>query len=320
MGKAIHAGPLPGDGEPSTALPDGLELVIEPRARDLDGLAVVRVLPSRRRKMVGPFIFLDHLGPTVLRPPLAIDVRPHPHIGLATVTYLFEGELLHRDSLGSAQAIRPGAINWMTAGRGIVHSERTPAELRASAPRLHGLQFWVALPRALEEAEPSFRHHPADSLPVLHEARAEIRLVVGEAYGVRAPVETSSPLFLADVLLPDGAVLPLPSSQLERGAYLVEGGLQTGAGRVEAGRLAVIGPGRSPRLVASGSTRVALLGGEPLGEPRHAWWNFVSSSRERIEQAKVDWARGRFPKVPGDDIEWAPLPTRARGRGARDRE
>ncbi len=289
---------------------DPIELVIEPRPRDIDGLAVERVLPSFPRRMVGPFIFLDHMGPTVLRPPLAMDVRPHPHIGLATVTYLFQGEIFHRDSLGSAQAIRPGAVNWMTAGRGIVHSERTPPELRARAPRLHGIQLWVALPRAHEETTPSFRHHPADTLPVLREGRAELRLVVGQAYGVRTPVETLSPLFLADVSLPEGAVLPLPVDQVDRGAYVVEGALEAGGGRVEAGRLAVIRPQASPKLVARGPTRVALLGGEPLGEPRHAWWNFVSSSRERIERAKADWAAGRFPKVPGDEVEFVPLPGR----------
>lgn len=284
--------------------------VIEPRARDIDGLPVERVLPSLQRMMVGPFIFLDHMGPTVLRPPRALDVRPHPHIGLATVTWLLEGEILHRDSLGSAQRIRPGAINWMTAGRGIVHSERTPPEIRASAPRLHGIQLWVALPRAHEEGDPSFRHHPADTLPTLQDGPATIRLLAGRAFGVTTPVEALSPLFLADVSLPDGALLPLPGDQVERGAYVIEGALEAGTGRVEAGCLAVFRPGDGPRIVARGPTRVALLGGEPLGEPRHAWWNFVSSSRERIEQAKADWAAGRFPRVPGDDLEFTPLPTR----------
>jgi hypothetical protein len=289
---------------------DPIELVIEPRARDIDGLAVERVLPSLPRRMVGPFIFLDHMGPALLRPPQALDVRPHPHIGLATLTYLLEGEILHRDSLGSVQAIRPGAVNWMTAGRGIVHSERTPTELRVGPQRLHGLQLWVALPRAHEEAAPSFRHHPADTLPVLRDGGAEIRLVAGQAFGVRTPVETFSPLFLADVSLPDGTALPLPADHGDRGAYVIEGALEVGGRRVEAGRLAVVRPGGSPRLVARGPTRVAILGGEPLGEHRHAWWNFVSSSRDRIEQAKADWAAGRFPRVPGDDVEFVPLPTR----------
>jgi redox-sensitive bicupin YhaK (pirin superfamily) len=298
------------------AAPNPIEQMVEPRPRDIDGLAVERVLPSLPRQMVGPFIFLDHMGPAVLRPPLAVDVRPHPHIGLATVTYLLEGEIFHRDSLGSAQAIRPGAINLMVAGRGIVHSERTPAELRSRSPRLHGLQLWVALPRDREESAPSFRHHPAETLPVLHEGRVEIRLLIGQAYGVRTPVETFSPLFLADIVLPDGAVLPLPEDHVDRGAYVIEGALEAGAGRVEAGRLAVVRTCEMPKLTARGATRVALLGGEPLGERRHAWWNFVSSSRERIEQAKSDWAARRFPNVPGDEIEFVPLPERARRRAA----
>lgn len=291
-----------------------MELVIEPRVRDLDGLSVERVLPSIQRRMLGPFIFLDHIGPTVLRPPIAMDVRPHPHVGLATVTYLLEGEILHRDSLGSAQVIHPGAINWMTAGRGIVHSERTPPETRAGTSPLHGIQLWVALPRAHEEAAPSFHHHPAGSLPTLREGRCEIRLLAGRAFGLDAPVETHSPLLLADVTLPAGSVLPIPADHVERGAYVIEGELETGPDRIGTGRLVVIRPGDAPRFAARGPTRVALLGGEPLGEPRHAWWNFVSSSRERIEQAKADWAAGRFPRVPGDEVESVPLPD----RGPRD--
>lgn len=293
--------------EPGSSSP--VEVVIEPRSRDLDGLTVERVLPSAPRQMVGPFIFLDHIGPTVLHPPLALDVRPHPHIGLATVTYLLEGEVLHRDSLGSVQVIRPGAVNWMTAGRGVVHSERTPRELRGGASGLHGLQLWVALPRDREEVAPSFHHHPAGTLPEVGERGARIRLVAGSAFGARTPVETSSPLFLAEVFLPDGALLPLPSDQPERAVYLVEGRLDVGGAHLEQGRLAVIRPGVAPRLVAVGPTRAVLLGGEPLGERRHAWWNFVSSSRERIEEAKSAWAEGRFPKVPGDESDLAPLPT-----------
>jgi redox-sensitive bicupin YhaK (pirin superfamily) len=260
--------------------------------------------------MVGPFIFLDHFGPAVLTPPRALDVRPHPHIGLATVTYLLEGEVLHRDSLGSAQAIRPGAVNWMTAGRGIVHSERTPAGLRAAPSRLHGLQLWVALPRAHEEAEPSFRHHPADTLPTLREDGVRIRLLAGRAFGARAPVEALSPLFLVEASVPDGAAVPLPGDSPDRGVYVVEGALTAGAARLEAGRLGVLRAGASPRLLAAGPSRVLLLGGEPLDERRHAWWNFVSSSRERIEEAKAAWAAGRFPKVPGDEAERTPLPHR----------
>jgi redox-sensitive bicupin YhaK (pirin superfamily) len=299
----------PGAG-PEAGTAEALELVIEPRARDLEGLTVARVLPAIQRRMVGPFIFLDHIGPAVLRPPGALDVRPHPHIGLATVTYLLEGEILHRDSLGSAQVIRPGAINWMTAGRGIVHSERTPAALRTGPAPIHGLQLWVALPLSSEEAPPAFHHHPADALPVLEEGGVRLRLLAGQAYGARTPVHTFSPLFLAEASLPDGALVPLPAEAVERGVYVVEGALQAGAARIPAGRLAVVRPGPAPRLLAAGPARVLLLGGEPLGEPRHAWWNFVSSSRERIEEAKAAWAEGRFPKVPGDDVEFTPLPPR----------
>jgi hypothetical protein len=294
--------------------PEAFDLVIEPRARDLYGLAVERVLPAVARQMVGPFIFLDHFGPAVLRPPQALDVLPHPHIGLATVTYLLEGEVLHRDSLGSVQSIRPGAVNWMTAGRGIVHSERTPPQLRAGPSRLHGLQLWVALPVADEEVAPDFHHHPAEALPVLREGGVELRLLAGEAFGARSPVRTSSPLFLADVVLPHGALLPLPTGPADRGAYVVAGALQAGGSRVEAGRLGLLRPGVSPR--AAGATRVLLLGGEPLGERRHAWWNFVSSSRERIEEAKAAWAGGRFPKVPGDELERSSLPERPAHPGA----
>jgi redox-sensitive bicupin YhaK (pirin superfamily) len=303
------AGPRPGSLE-------DLELVIEPRARDLDGLILARLLPAVARQLVGPFIFLDHFGPALLRPPQALDVRPHPHIGLATVTYLLEGEILHRDSLGSSQVIRPGAVNWMIAGRGIVHSERTPTALRGGPSRLHGLQLWVALPRTHEEAAPEFRHHPAESLPVLQEGGVELRLLAGEAFGARAPARTSSPLFLLDVSLPDGALLPVPAGHADRGAYVVAGGLQAGSLRVVARRLAVLRAGTAPRLVAAGATRVLLLGGEPPGERRHAWWNFVSSSRERIEEAKAAWAGGRFPRVPGDEIEFTPLPARHAHPGA----
>jgi redox-sensitive bicupin YhaK (pirin superfamily) len=299
--------------ETACSAPDAAEAiahVIEPRTRDLEGLSVERVLPSMARQMVGPFIFLDHIGPAVLRPPLALDFRPHPHIGLATVTYLLDGEILHRDSLGSAQSIRPGAGNWMFAGSGILHSERTPAELRAGAPRLHGVQLWVALPRAHEEEPPAFHHHPADALPVLSEGGVLVRLLAGQTFGLQAPVHTFSPLFLAEASLPAGALLPIPEDHADRGVYVIDGALEVGAARLASGRLAVLRSGTTPRLVAAGPTRVLLLGGEPLGERRHAWWNFVSSSRERIEEAKAAWAAGRFPKVPGDEVEFVPLPQR----------
>jgi redox-sensitive bicupin YhaK (pirin superfamily) len=295
---------------PPAGSAEDVEHLLQPRARDLDGLAVERVLPSIARRMVGPFIFLDHLGPVELRPPRALDVRPHPHIGLATVTYLLEGEIHHRDSLGSSQPIRPGAVNWMTAGRGIVHSERTPPGRRAAPSRLHALQFWVALPRAHEEALPSFHHHPAEALPAWRDQGVGLRLLAGEAFGVRSPVQVLSPLFLAEATLPAGAAVPLPAGHEERGLYVIEGGLAVGSCRVEAGRLAVLRAGATPPAIALRASRVLLLGGAPFGERRHAWWNFVSSSRERIEEAKAAWAAGRFPAVPGDELESTPLPPR----------
>lgn len=295
---------------PPAAPPEALEQVLAPRARDLDGLPVARLLPAVARQMVGPFIFLDHFGPAELRPPRALDVRPHPHIGLATVTYLLEGEILHRDSLGSVQPIRPGAVNWMTAGRGIVHSERTPPALRGAPSRLHGLQLWVALPRDAEEAAPAFHHHPAETLPALEAEGARLRLLAGRAFGARAPPRALSPLVLADVALEAGAMLPLPAERVELGAYVLEGVLEAGGHRLEAGHLHVLRPGAAPLLRARGPARVLLLGGEPLGERRHAWWNFVSTSRERIEEARADWAAGRFPAIPGDDQERASPPDR----------
>ncbi len=267
-----------------------------------------RVLPSARRRLVGPFIFWDHMGPAEQAPGQGIDVRPHPHINLATVTYLFEGEIFHRDSLGSAQAIRPGDVNWMTAGSGIVHSERTPAEERARVSRLHGIQAWVALPRDREEVLPSFRHHPKASLPKLSLSGAELSVIAGEAYGARSPVETLSPLFYVDARLEAGAKLAVPVDYQERAAYVVEGSIACGAERFEPGHLLVFAPGRAATLLAEGKAHVMLFGGAPLESERHIYWNFVSSSDERIERAKERWRAGNFPKVPGDDQEFIPLP------------
>jgi len=283
-------------------------VVIAPRTRDLGGFSVRRLLPAGRQRMVGPFVFFDHMGPADFAPGGGIDVRPHPHINLATVTYLFEGEIFHRDSLGSAQAIRPGAINWMTAGRGIVHSERTPPEVRASSHRLHGLQIWVALPRAAEEVEPSFHHHPADSLPVVTEEGMRARVLVGSAFGVTAPVATASPLGYAELALAAGAAAPLALDMPERALYLVEGAIELSGTRFEAGQMVVLAPGDRELRAASAPARLVLFGGEPLDGPRHIEWNFVSSSQERIEEAKRDWREGRFPLVPGDEIERIPLP------------
>lgn len=290
-------------GEPGSAL----ALTIESRKRDIGGFSVRRLLPSGRRRLVGPFIFFDHMGPADFGAGQGIDVRPHPHIGLATVTYLFEGEIIHRDSLGYIQAIRPGAVNWMTAGRGIVHSERTGPDERKQPTRLHGIQSWVALPQAHEETEPAFHHHDADSLPVIEQGGARLRLIAGEALGARSPVETVSPLFYLDAELPKDAAVSLPDEHAERAAYVVEGAVSLGGESVEAGSMMVFAPSAQVTLRANQDSRVMLLGGAPIDGERHIWWNFVSSSQERIEKAKADWKEGRFPKVPGDD-ESIPLP------------
>ena len=291
--------PFPGGSEPT--------LVIAPRVRDLGGFTVRRVLPAAACPMVGPFVFLDQIGPADLPPGQGIDVRPHPHIGLATVTYLFDGEIMHRDSLGSAQPIRPGELNWMTAGRGIVHSERTPPEVRQRGSRLFGLQAWVALPTAFEETEPTFEHYGAEALPVVEEQGQQLRVIAGEAYGVRSPVTTHSRLFYVDIQLAAGATLSLPTDYPERAIHVAAGRIEI-AGEVFAdGRMLVFRAGASIKLRALDPARLMLLGGEPLDGPRHIWWNLVSSSTERIEQAKADWKAGRFPGVPGE-TEFIPLP------------
>ncbi len=281
--------------------------VIAPRVRDLGGFSVRRVLPAPFHRMVGPFVFFDHMGPADFAPGGGIDVRPHPHINLATVTYLFEGEIVHRDSLGSAQAIRPGAINWMTAGRGIVHSERTGPELRAAGHRLHGLQIWVALPGALEESDPSFHHHPADTLPVVEGDGLRARVLVGSGFGATSPVPAASPLLYADLDLAAGATAPIAADLPERAVYLVAGAVAIGGTRFEAGQMIVLEPG-DRELRADGASRLVLIAGEPLDGPRFIEWNFVSSSRERIEEAKSAWRERRFPLVPGDEQEFIPLP------------
>ena len=290
-----------------------VEATVVPATRDLgDGFKVRRVLPSIRKRMVGPFVFLDEMGPTRLAPGTGLDVRPHPHIGLATVTYLFDGEIVHRDSLGVVQPIRPGDVNWMIAGRGIVHSERTPPELRATGPSAWGLQSWLALPVDEEERAPSFKHHAASDLPLKKGDGWEIRIVSGNLFGMRSPVETLSELFYADIALEEGARLTVPPDYEERAAYVVEGSISVDGAAYERGRLLVFKPAAQVVIEAGSSARLMLLGGEPLG-PRHVWWNFVSSSRERIEQAKRDWKEGRFGKVPGDP-EFIPLPEEKKPR------
>jgi redox-sensitive bicupin YhaK (pirin superfamily) len=289
-----------------------LETLILPRTSEIaSGFKVRRALPSSRRRMVGPFIFLDQMGPELLRAGRALDVAPHPHIGLATVTYLFEGEAMHRDSLGVRQMIRPGEVNWMTAGRGIAHSERTPQEIRQQESRVFGIQSWVALPVLDEERDPSFAHHAAGSLPIIEGEGKRVCLIAGSLYGERSPVETLSEMFYADVSLDAGAPLPLPVDHEERGVYIVEGNLELDRekGTFTEGQLLVFKPGEPITLRATGTSavRLMLLGGAAMDGPRHIWWNFVSSSRERIEQAKADWREGRFAQVP-EETESIPLP------------
>jgi redox-sensitive bicupin YhaK (pirin superfamily) len=290
--------------EPVCEARDGdVSLVIEPRVRDLGGFSVRRVLPAAERSSVGPFVFFDEMGPARFAPGGGIDVRPHPHIGLSTVTFLFEGEIVHRDSLGVVQAIRPGEVNLMTAGRGVVHSERTDAALRASGPSLHGIQSWMALPDGREEIEPAFEHHPEASLPATEIDGVRIRLILGEAFGLRSPVTTHLRTLYAEARLPAGGQLDLPA-EAELAVYLIEGAAAIGDCELAAHRMAVVsGPGR---LRTSRSSLAMLIGGDPVG-PRHVWWNFVSSSRERIERAKRDWTGGAFPPVPGE-TEFIPLP------------
>lgn len=298
-------------------IPGDVSLVILPRAHDVGGFEVRRALPARQRMMVGPFIFFDQMGPGEFLAGNGLDVRPHPHIGLSTVTYLFEGAIQHRDSLGSDLAIRPGDVNWMTAGRGITHSERSSTEDRRVARRLSGIQSWVALPRAAEASAPGFAHHPAATLPLAEEGGLRLRLMAGEGWGMRSPVATASPLFYADAVLAADARVPLPAQHEERAAYVLQGDVEAGGERHQAGRMLVFraGDGRALTAGAEGA-RLLLLGGAALDGPRYLFWNFVSSSRERIEQAKADWRAQRFAQVPGDDQEFIPLPETVRMRAA----
>jgi redox-sensitive bicupin YhaK (pirin superfamily) len=297
----------PADEARMQAASGSLETVIIPRGRDLGGFAVRRALPAAQRRMVGPFVFWDQMGPAVFRPGEGIDVRPHPHIGLATVTYLFAGEILHRDSLGNIQPIQPGEVNWMTAGSGIVHSERTTPQLRATGSSLSGIQSWVALPKREEETAPGFAHHPRAELPLIEDGGVRLRLIAGAAYGARSPVKTFSPMFYADAALENGGAVPLPAEHEERAVYVFDGEVEVASERFAAGRLLVFRPGDAISLRAAPAARLLLLGGDTLDGPRHIWWNFVSSSQERIERAKADWKEGRFARVPGD-AEFIPLP------------
>lgn len=286
-----------------------IQHLLKPHERDLGGFSVKRLLPSLPKQAVGPFIFFDHMGPATQAPGEAMDVRPHPHIGLATVTYLYEGEIMHRDSLGSVQVIRPGDVNWMTAGRGVVHSERTPPGARANGQTVHGLQTWFALPKSHEQTDPAFFHHPADTLPLLEEPGLRLRVILGHAYSERSPVHTFvDTLYVGGELMP-GARFDIPADHAERGVYLASGAIEIDGQRVEPGQLAVLTPGETAVVTAQADTRLLVLGGEPLDGPRFIWWNFVASEREMIEEAKQRWAEGRFDPVPGE-TEFIPLPER----------
>ncbi len=289
-----------------------VQAVIIPRAHDLGGFEVRRALPSQQRQMIGPFIFFDQIGPGEFLTGRGLDVRPHPHIGLATVTYLFDGAILHRDSLGTEQSITPGDVNWMTAGQGIAHSERTDAAERVHSNRLFGIQSWVALPRDAEEAAPDFAHHSGATLPVLEDGGVRLRLIAGTGWGLRAPVATRSSLFYADAALAPGAAVPLPAGHEERAAYVLDGEVEVAGDRFLPGRMLVFRAGDQLALRAGpAGARMLLLGGAVMDGPRHLFWNFVSSRPERIEQAKADWRAGRFGLVPGDDKDFIPLPSSA---------
>lgn len=273
-----------------------------------DGFSVARVLPQPEQRTVGPFVFFDYFGPAPFAPGHGIDVRPHPHIGLATVTYLFEGSQVHRDSLGNVQEIVPGDVNWMTAGRGIVHSERTGPEVRARGHRMHGIQSWVGLPQAHEEDPPGFQHMAKDKLPSRDGNGVSLRVVTGTAYGLSSPVRVPMEIFYVDARMTAGSRLALPDEYEERGAMVVGGTVEAGGARHGDGAMIVFEKSERCEIEAVGDARVMLLGGAPLDGPRHVWWNFVSSSRERIEQAKADWRAMRLGRIPGDDKEFIPLP------------
>ncbi len=296
--------PAPGDARAS----DLIEQVIVPRSVDLGDVTVHRALPSARSRMVGPFIFFDHFGPAVFSAGKGIDVRPHPHIGLATVTYLFDGEIVHRDSLGTALPIRPGAVNWMTAGRGIVHSERTAPDHRDGGEPLHGLQLWVALSSKDEETTPGFAHTAAAEIPELRENGLSLRVVAGTMHGLRSPVATSWDTIFADAHLTAGTILPLDPEHEERAVYVLSGEIEIGGDRHGPEQLLVLKPGDRIAVKAMTDAHIVVVGGAAMDGPRHIWWNFVSSRKERIEAAKADWKAGRFDTVPGDTSEFIPLP------------
>jgi redox-sensitive bicupin YhaK (pirin superfamily) len=298
------------DASAAMAKPD---LVLVPRTRDLGGFNVRRALPAPQRQMVGSFIFFDQMGPAEFITGEGIDVRPHPHIGLATVTYLLSGEFHHRDSVGSSQMIYPGEVNWMIAGNGVTHSERTSPETRARPSKLYGIQTWVALPDSHEDMDAAFEHHGSDALPLLEDGGATVRLILGTGWGAKAPVTTFTGMIYADAVLLPGAKLPLPDDHEDRGIYVLEGAIEIAGDVFEAGRMMVFRPGDRIRVKAGGNgARLIVLGGDTLTGPRHIWWNFVASSKEKIEAAKEAWIKGdfehgRFRLPPGDDQEFIPI-------------
>lgn len=287
---------------------DAVDILIIPRAVDLGEMEVRRALPSRKRQMVGPFIFFDQMGPAEFLTNQGIDVRPHPHINLSTLTYLFDGEIMHRDSLGTAQTILPGAVNLMRAGRGIVHSERTREELRASGQYLFGIQTWLALPESMEEDAPSFAHHSAETMPIIKDSGLTVRLIAGEGFGGKSPVKTAAEALYADIQLDAGTRLPIEPTFDERALYTISGTIEIAGQSYEPGQLLVLHPRDTITVRAGTDARFMLFGGAPMEGPRYIWWNFVSSRLERIEQAKEEWANGIFDTIPGDEEEFIPLP------------
>lgn len=285
---------------------EGIKLIIDPVEKDLGGFWVRRLIPFAKQRSVGPWIFFDHMGPADFAPGEGMDVRPHPHIGLATVTYMFEGEIVHRDSLGAVETITPGAINLMGAGKGIVHSERTSDEKRASGQRVCGLQLWLALPEELQEMDPEFLHYPSDDIPALDVEGVAVRVMIGEAYGHKSPVKQYSPTQYVEAAMPAGSNLAIPQNSSELALYPVEGSVAINGVEIKQHHMAILDTGCALKIEASENARIAMIGGEPLGE-RHLFWNLVSTSRERVEQAKQDWKEGRFDQVPGE-TEFIPLP------------
>ena len=315
--------------EKSVDMGDAIETLIIPRARDLGGFEVRRALPAPQRQMVGPFIFFDQMGPAEFITDGGIDVRPHPHIGLGTVTYLYQGEFEHRDSLGTHQMIYPGEVNWMVAGRGVTHSERTSAETRAKRHKLFGVQTWIALPEDREDMAPDFEHHKKGALPSLEDTGIDARLILGNAYGETSPVTMQSETFYVDAVLQPGAQFPLPDDHEDRGLYVTEGSIEVAGVTYDAGRMMIFRPGDAMSVQAGPlGARIMVLGGATLNEDRYIWWNFVSSSKDRIEEAKeawkaADWENGTFHLPPGDDTEFIEVddaldrtkPRRANGSG-----